>query len=279
MMPVPEEVIEKLRPLAERHYAAAKDAESTTPMERPCRRCFHDKSEHEWVSAQDDGYYKCQHTNCFCDEFVLDKQRQIDRLGLAWTRLWAQRFIEFALDGEVLAVLRADVPQPHQEKDQESRVDDPDGPIPLSAAMLEAVKSWAANDRLWGSRSTTEFNLCTFARVILKEHLATASETEAIPACPHCGSGLYFEHYVGCRTLDTLKAERWWEVYDWCRDVQRLAQRISERVDEFANTVPDAKAKADVPHQRAGQDLYDDCEPLSSRINDIPIPPRSRSRE
>ena len=41
-------------------------------------------------------------------------------------------------------------------------------PMPLSAAMLEAIKTWAADDRLWGSRSTTEFNLCTFARVILK---------------------------------------------------------------------------------------------------------------
>jgi len=33
--------------------------------------------------------------------------------------------------------------------------------------MLEAIRTWAANDRLWGSRSATEFNLCTFARVIL----------------------------------------------------------------------------------------------------------------
>ncbi len=41
-------------------------------------------------------------------------------------------------------------------------------PIPLSAEMIEAVRTWAADDRLWGSRSTTEFNLCTFARVILK---------------------------------------------------------------------------------------------------------------
>jgi hypothetical protein len=41
-------------------------------------------------------------------------------------------------------------------------------PIPLSAVMLEAIRTWAADDRLWGSRASTEFNLCTFARVILK---------------------------------------------------------------------------------------------------------------
>lgn len=47
-------------------------------------------------------------------------------------------------------------------------IPEPAAPIPLSPAMLDAVRTWAANDRLWGSRSTTEFNLCTFARVILK---------------------------------------------------------------------------------------------------------------
>lgn len=41
-------------------------------------------------------------------------------------------------------------------------------PIPLSPTMLDAIRAWAADDRLWGSRSATEFNLCTFARVILK---------------------------------------------------------------------------------------------------------------
>jgi hypothetical protein len=47
---------------------------------------------------------------------------------------------------------------------------DGEAPIPLSAAMLDAVRTWSRNDRLWGSRSATEFNLCTFARVILKAH-------------------------------------------------------------------------------------------------------------
>lgn len=41
-------------------------------------------------------------------------------------------------------------------------------PIPLTDAQLTAIREWAADDRLWGSRSSTEFNLCTFARVILK---------------------------------------------------------------------------------------------------------------
>lgn len=33
--------------------------------------------------------------------------------------------------------------------------------------------------------------------------------------------------------------EDWWEVYDWCRDIQKLAQKVSERVDRFANEIPD----------------------------------------
>lgn len=41
-------------------------------------------------------------------------------------------------------------------------------PIPLTAAMLEAIRTWAADDRLWTTQETTAFNLCTFARVILK---------------------------------------------------------------------------------------------------------------
>lgn len=38
---------------------------------------------------------------------------------------------------------------------------------------------------------------------------------------------------------EVLKPERWYEVYDWCRDIQKLAQQVSVRVDEFANAIPD----------------------------------------
>ncbi len=36
-----------------------------------------------------------------------------------------------------------------------------------------------------------------------------------------------------------LATERWHEVYDWCREIQKLAQQVSERVDSFANALPD----------------------------------------
>ena len=36
-----------------------------------------------------------------------------------------------------------------------------------------------------------------------------------------------------------LAPERWHDVYDWCRDIQKLAQKVSERVDSFANALPD----------------------------------------
>ena len=41
-------------------------------------------------------------------------------------------------------------------------------PITLNAAQESAVKEWAADDRLWTTQETVEFNLRIFARVILK---------------------------------------------------------------------------------------------------------------
>lgn len=41
-------------------------------------------------------------------------------------------------------------------------------PIPLNMEQESAVKQWAADDRLWTTQETVEFNLRTFARVILK---------------------------------------------------------------------------------------------------------------
>lgn len=43
-----------------------------------------------------------------------------------------------------------------------------DAPIPLSRAQIKAVQDFAADDRLWSTKETTEFNLFTFARLILK---------------------------------------------------------------------------------------------------------------
>jgi len=40
-------------------------------------------------------------------------------------------------------------------------------PIPLNDAQEAIVKEWAADDRLWTTQETVEFNLRTFARVIL----------------------------------------------------------------------------------------------------------------
>ncbi len=43
----------------------------------------------------------------------------------------------------------------------------PGGPIPLTAAQEQAAKDWAADDRLWTTQETVEFNLRVFARTIL----------------------------------------------------------------------------------------------------------------
>jgi hypothetical protein len=43
-------------------------------------------------------------------------------------------------------------------------------PIPLNAEQEQAAKAWAADDRLWTTQDTVEFNLRTFARVVLASH-------------------------------------------------------------------------------------------------------------
>ena len=53
-------------------------------------------------------------------------------------------------------------------------VADVGGPIPLNRKQIQAVQDWASDYNLWGSKSAIEFNLYTFARVILKH----ANETE-----------------------------------------------------------------------------------------------------
>lgn len=40
--------------------------------------------------------------------------------------------------------------------------------IPLNEQQERAIKDWAADDRLWTTQETVEFNLRVFARVILK---------------------------------------------------------------------------------------------------------------
>src|SRR3990167_6747645 len=51
-------------------------------------------------------------------------------------------------------------------------------PIPLNEAHERAVKSWAADDRLWTTQDTVEFNLRTFARVILRDAALAALPLE-----------------------------------------------------------------------------------------------------
>jgi ribosomal 50S subunit-recycling heat shock protein len=44
------------------------------------------------------------------------------------------------------------------------------GQIQLNPEQIKAAKEWAADDRLWTTQDTVEFNLQTFARVILKHN-------------------------------------------------------------------------------------------------------------
>jgi hypothetical protein len=48
------------------------------------------------------------------------------------------------------------------------RASETSSPINLNEAQELDVKQWAADDRLWSTQETVEFNLRTFARVVLK---------------------------------------------------------------------------------------------------------------
>ena len=42
-------------------------------------------------------------------------------------------------------------------------------PLPLTDVQEQAIKAWAADDRLWTTQETVEFNLRTFARHVLAQ--------------------------------------------------------------------------------------------------------------
>lgn len=53
-----------------------------------------------------------------------------------------------------------------------SRMSEQTYPISLNAEQLQAAKEWAADDRLWTTQETVEFNLTVFARKILSAQLS-----------------------------------------------------------------------------------------------------------
>ena len=63
-------------------------------------------------------------------------------------------------------------------------------PIPLSREQIEHIKVWARDYRLWNTQEVTEFNLCTFARLMLKEALPVDDQLDVyVPGawtCPKC---------------------------------------------------------------------------------------------
>jgi hypothetical protein len=55
-------------------------------------------------------------------------------------------------------------------------------PTALNEAQQAAVKEWAADDRLWTTQETVEFNLRTFARVVLKSTPQVQRQIAALEA-------------------------------------------------------------------------------------------------
>lgn len=64
-------------------------------------------------------------------------------------------------------------------------------PIPLNTEQEALIKQWAADDRLWTTQETVEFNLRIFARCILKASSVAAHYEHK---CKRCGD--YFSNIV-----------------------------------------------------------------------------------
>jgi hypothetical protein len=66
-------------------------------------------------------------------------------------------------------------------------------PIALSREQEAEIKQWAADDRLWTTQETVEFNLRTFARAMIHaarspmEGLAVEGDGRKLRPCPCCG--------------------------------------------------------------------------------------------
>jgi hypothetical protein len=114
--------------------------------------------------------------------------QQISRLPRRIEYLGGQRTSYVQLDN-VLAVLedfgvrvaplmvQADLEHPPSRNTGGESIPILKSPIPLDAEQEQAIKQWAADDRLWMTQETVEFNLRTFARVILRRHAADVSES------------------------------------------------------------------------------------------------------
>jgi hypothetical protein len=84
-------------------------------------------------------------------------------------------------------------------------------PIPLNALQLKAIKEWSADDRLWTTQETVEFNLQTLARKILLQQ--TMNEFSTLrPQHTHSGSDLIWSGMANecpiCLAKELAEAKR-----------------------------------------------------------------------
>ena len=92
---------------------------------------------------------------------------------------------------ELAAVLAAEVPALNRLEPIDLVHSDRSGPISLNESQEREIVSWAADDRLWTTQETVEFNLRVFARRILSRdtqaQTLTALQTyvQHKPNCPH----------------------------------------------------------------------------------------------
>lgn len=99
-----------------------------------------------------------------------------------------ERVIRLAAQNLLSFVGEAPVPSPVSSTGAEQET----FPVPLNAEQEAAAKLWAADDRLWTTQETVEFNLRTFARKILalrdsSPRTGWQTDRQLITACEDCG--------------------------------------------------------------------------------------------
>ena len=86
------------------------------------------------------------------------------------------------------------------------------GPIPLTRAQIKHIRDWARDDRLWNTQEVTEFNLCTFARLMMKSSDGQSFDDALdvyVPGawrCPKCAFALQKATiFVGSGTIGSTR--------------------------------------------------------------------------
>lgn len=125
------------------------------------------------MNADQKSCAECEHrpTQDVCDPL---STRELYSLAVSREREACAKLVENFTDKEILSGYCRDIAAAIRDRNRPDPIGElslerpePIAPIALNADQEWNVKTWAANDRLWTTQETVEFNLRTFARAIL----------------------------------------------------------------------------------------------------------------